>query len=128
MCVFIPIATGWVKATAEEDSDQIVISKLEKKDGYSQLGVVIDCDLHWHVHLVSQKIASSSFPLSNLPQVISSASDVQKIVKYLDTCTICIGNDDEKYGALLPSRNGVFMDASGLEMSLFVLKAAVMLH
>ena len=62
MCVFIPIATGWVKATAEEDSDQIVISKLEKKDGYSQLGVVIDCDLHWHVHLVSQKIASSSFP------------------------------------------------------------------
>ena len=40
-------------------------------------------------------------------------SDIKTVLHYVDSCSICMGNGDEKFKPLVSSRKGNFMDTSG---------------
>ena len=91
------------------DSEDVHISK------HAQLAVsiVIHSDLSWHALANGCKVPSNNPELSMKHQVIASVTDVQDIIDFLDSCTVCVGNDDAKYAALVTDRNGTFVDVSG---------------
>ncbi len=69
------------------------------------------CSCEW-----LQSTYSNNPELSMKRQVIASVTDVQEIIDFLDSCTVCGGNDDAKYAALVTHRNGTFADVSGTYM------------
>jgi len=46
-------------------------------------------------------------------QTIGSMSHMKTILDYVDSCSVCEGNYDEKYHSLITSRDGDFKDSSG---------------
>lgn len=98
------------------DSDDVYISKLGIDEGNVQLAlsIVIHNDLSWHARANGCKVPSNNPEFSSKQQVIASVTDVQEIIDFLDSCTVCGGNADTKYAALVAKRNGIFVDFSGI--------------
>ena len=71
--------------------------------------------MSWEVTVQGYKMPCNCDVLSSLPQTIGSMSDVKTILEFVDSCSVCEGNDDEKYHCLVASkRDGNFMDCSGM--------------
>ncbi len=85
-------------------------------DAQLAVSIVIHNDLSWHALVNGCKVPSNNPELSMKRQVIASVTDVQEIIDFLDSCTVCGGNDDAKYAALVSHRNGTFADVSGTYM------------
>lgn len=89
-------ATGWIEVAGA----QIVYSCIEqRKDGNAKLTcslAVHQADFRWHVEVDGRHLSCTSFP-STLPATISSVQDAQQIVDFINTSTICCGNDDDKF-------------------------------
>ena len=51
--------------------------------------------------------------LTSLPQTVSSVGDVRLILNFLNSCSLCIGNSEEKYIPLAKNRKGKFMNCAG---------------
>ena len=50
----------------------------------------------------------------SLPKFIPSISALNTVVAFVNGCTICGGNPDEKFVHLAEARKGKFIDASGM--------------
>ena len=109
-------ATGWIEVPAEVSAGEMFFSKMNERDGDPELvcSVVIHQDLVWRVCVKGKKLTTCSPPLSSMPQVISSVADVRDLLEFIHSCAICSGNSDDKYGPLVASRKGNFMNASGM--------------
>jgi len=79
-------------------------------DIHTPLAVTVNVDLSWEATILG---LPCSIVFSSLPQVIKSVPDVEAILEFVDSCTLCVGNADEKFGLLVSSREGRFMDISG---------------
>lgn len=101
-------------------ADGLILANITMHDGNVCLtrSLVIHQDCSWQVQTEGKRLTCSSSMLSVLPQVVSSVADVQNIITFIDSCTTCAGNDDEKFTPLIAARKGAFMDASG---NLFVI-------
>ena len=51
-----------------------------------------------------------------MPQLINSVANVRDIIAYLNSCSLCCGNEfeDEKFAVLIEPRKGSFMNAAGI--------------
>ena len=57
---------------------------------------------------------TSNIPsFSLLPVKVCAASDVQMILRAVDDCVICPGNEYVTFAPLMEAHNGVLRDASG---------------
>ena len=95
--------------------NSIVLSKVEALDERVELTrhITIDADFLWYLSVGDKKFPSDSKLLDSLPRMISSVSDIEDVIKFVDSCMLCIGNPDDKYRVLISARKGVFMDSSG---------------
>ena len=84
------------------------------------MSLVVNIDMSWEVTVLGSKLPSSCAILSSLPQIIGSMSHIKSILAYVDSCSVCIGNNDEKFHSLVTSRDGDFMDSSGMIWLLLV--------
>ena len=95
---------------------QLFFSKVEGAaiaDPQISISMIICIDLSWHVRVHGHMLHASCPPLSSLPQTITSVDNVRRVLKYLNSCTVCIGNSDEKYIPLIRPRKGNFMNIAG---------------
>ena len=44
---------------------------------------------------------------------IRAMSEIETVLKYINSCSICVGNDDERFKLLVLHREGKFMDSNG---------------
>ena len=51
--------------------------------------------------------------LSSLPNPIQRADDLVSIVHCVDSCSVCIGNDDEDFTPLVDHHRGDFRNTTG---------------
>ena len=77
------------------------------------LSVTINADMSWEASVHGHKLLSSCGVFSSLPQVVRTVSDIKAVLHCLNSYSICVGNDDEKFEPLVSSRKGNFMDSSG---------------
>lgn len=77
--------------------------------------LTIQADFTWRVHLRGQEVSHTTCTLfADTPLVLTTTSDVHRLLESIDNSRVCEGNPDECYTALLPSRKGVFMDLTGM--------------
>ena len=57
---------------------------------------------------------------STLPQTIAFMTDLKQVIDFIDACSVCIGNNDQKYAPLVIARKGNFMDVTGMYMYVYV--------
>ena len=91
---------------------QLFFSKVEGAaiaDPQISISMIICIDLSWHARVHGHTLHASCPPLSSLPQTITSVDNVRRVLKYLKSCTVCIGNSDDKYIPLIWPRKGNFM-------------------
>jgi len=60
-----------------------------------------------------KRLHSASNPLSNLPQVVGSVRDVQRVLEFVNGSLLCQGNDDKDIISAVTHRKGVIMDVTG---------------
>ena len=75
--------------------------------------LAIHDNLSWNIYIFDQKFSPSdevSTLLSTLPETITFMTDLQQIINFVDGCSVCIGNNDQKYAPLVIARKGNFMD------------------
>lgn len=74
----------------------------------------IHSDFTWTLHSLRKPIDTSSCTaLQTLPLLLNSVASVGSITDTLESCTICPGNDDEKFTEIARVRKGIFKDPSG---------------
>lgn len=78
------------------------------------LCVEIRENLEWSVYVWSKKLDNASHPLlcSQLIK-LRSVDDVRSLLKVIEGCKICKGNDDDKFDPLVSKHKGVFNDPMG---------------
>ena len=111
---------GWITPSTQSSNRQCFIKCEEDKSGNFQLSlsVTINTNMSWEASVQSHKLLSSCDVFSSLPQVVQTVSDMKTVLHYVDSCAICIGNNDEKFEPLVSSRKGNFMDSSGMYICL----------
>ena len=67
--------------------------------------LIVQDDLTWYIHVKAQRINSDRTILATLPQSVNSLSCLNKILAVVDTCTVCLGNDDETFRFWLQPKN-----------------------
>jgi len=66
------------------------------------------------------KLPFSCDALSSLPQTIGSITHIKSILHYTDSFSVRGENNNEKFRSLISSRDGDFMDSSGMLWLCFV--------
>ena len=74
--------------------------------------VAIHDDLSWNVYIYNKLSPSDEVSVS-LPETITSMTNLKQVIDFIDACSVCTGNNDEKYMPLVIARKGNFMDISG---------------
>ena len=62
----------------------------------------------------TKSVPSSSTLFAMVPQTIGSLADLKTVLLYVDSLTVCLGNDDSKYEELITIKKGNFMNHSGM--------------
>ena len=75
--------------------------------------LIIQDDLTWYIHMKAHKMNSNSTILATLPQCVNSLSCLNEILAVVDTCTMCLGNDDEYFRILVTAKKHGFTDVYG---------------
>ena len=71
-------------------------------------------NLEWSVYVWSKKLNVLEHPLfCSHPTEIRSVDDFRSLLKIIERCTICKGNDDDKFDPLVRRHKGVFNDPMG---------------
>ena len=112
---------GWIEVAREEELCFSMVA--EGFGGEIQVArtLVIHQDCTWHVCLERHRLSSGGPLLSALPQCISSLADSCAVIEFLDSCVVCSGNSDDKFGPLIAVRKGTCMNASGINNPLSIL-------
>ena len=94
-------------------TDKLVLSKMESRDDtvITLYSLTIRESFSWFVTLSGHVLPTSA--LAEFDDKLSTVCGVHEVLSYLDSCTLCVGNPDEKYVCLSEARKGVFMDSSG---------------
>jgi len=107
---------GWINTTSQLSSSTLCLVKL----GCSHAGepevvksLIVQDDLTWYINVKTQRINSNRTILATLPQSVNSLSCLNEILAVVDTCTMCLGNDDENFRVLVTAKKHGFTDASG---------------
>ena len=102
-----------------QSCDCLNFSKLATINDCTQLvfSLFMDSDFKWRVNAGDKVITSSDSILTFLPQHLVSVNEIVTVVKFLDSCKLCIGNADTRYFPLQERRKGKFMDTTGIVMS-----------
>ena len=110
------IILGWITLPTQSSCRQCFVRCEEDILGNFQvsLSVTINPDMSWEASVQGHKLLPSCGVFSSLPQVVRTVSDIKTVLHYVDSCCICVGNDDEKFEPLVSSRKGNFMDSSGM--------------
>ena len=77
------------------------------------LSVTINGDMSWEATVLGTKLLPSSETFSSLPQVVRVVADIETVLNFVNSCSVCVGNPDEKYEPLVSCSKGKFMDSSG---------------
>jgi len=79
-------------------------------DIHIPLVVTVNVDLPWEATVLGTKLLPCSSVFLSLPQVIGTVTDIEAVLNFVDSCSLCVGNPDEKFGRLVSGR---FMDIDG---------------
>ena len=106
--------------TAQESADIAVFCKVKIQDGVVETvySLQIKGDFTWDLHVRNEHLGAST-PLALLLPSVSSASEVEELIRLVESCTICIDNPDDKYAPLVSSRKGMFLDSTGRKTERF---------
>ena len=74
------------------------------------LCVEIRGNLEWSVYVWSKKLDNASHPLLCSQLIKLRSVDVRSLLKVIEGCKICKGNDDDKFDPLVSKHKGVFND------------------
>jgi len=77
------------------------------------LSVTVNADLSWEATVLGYKLLPNSDVFSALPPVIRAVPDIEAVLKYINSCSICAGNDDKRFKPLVSYREGKFIDSNG---------------
>ena len=50
---------------------------------------------------------------NELPQLLTSVSDVELVIEVIDGCAVCCGHSDDKFIAYILTKKGKIFDSSG---------------
>ena len=108
---------GWLDVSEQAGIEgQFVLCKLGTQSSNTSMNVLfslkIGNNFSWMLYYLGESTDKSSLFASS-PHVLTTVSQVEEILKKVDSSKTCIGNPDEKFAVLAASRNGVFTDATG---------------
>ena len=112
------VCIGWkdvLSDVARTNEPQISFALIEMMDNGPVIveSICIHEDFSWQLHIQQKIIHPESLEVT-MPSLLNSVSALKHIISYVDSCNICCGNPDGKFHPLVVSRNGKFMDSSGL--------------
>ena len=78
------------------------------------ISVAVNADMSWEANVLGHKLLSGYGVFSSLPKIVRTVSDFKTVLHFTESCSICMGNDNNKFELLVASRKGNFMDSSGM--------------
>ena len=107
--------TGWITSNQVLDGSLYFLKLAQNGEGIPKLerSVAIDSNLSWNVYIHDKKLLPSDEVSIALPETITSVKDLKQVIDFIDACSVCIGNSDEKHMPLVTLRKGNFMDSTG---------------
>jgi len=103
---------GWFVLPSDVSCKSLKLVKISDQVVYT---VEICEDLQWSVCLPNSRLSLGAkiFQGKDLPLIITSISDLQKLLLFLSRCTICCGNADTKFAPVVAKCKGIFKDKTG---------------
>lgn len=97
------------------EEDSIMLARLSTTGGSVVVSssVTIQEGFTWFVHMQGRTLHNLQ---DSIDLNVTSASDVKRLIHYVDNSGICCGNSDEKFIKLIATRKGKFMDSSGMSL------------
>ncbi len=105
---------GWIVSSG--NTQYLTLSKVVLKDGITDIicSMVINANFTWKIVVGKKELKSSLAPFDILTQRVVSVSGVIEVVRYIESCHLCVGNNDKRYFELQAARKGKFMDSTGI--------------
>jgi len=104
----------WVLIPTTLQAEKLQIVRLGQQQPQCSLTLEVLSDLSWLLQLPSGQISPSTSPvLEQLPQHITSVSNLRTILSFMDGCSICEGNPDPKFAPIVARNKGIFKDRNG---------------
>ena len=110
------IILGWITPPTQSSSKECLVKCNEDGSGNFEvsISVAVNADMSWEANVLGHKLLSSCGVFSSLPKIIQTVSHFKTVLHFTESCSICMGNDDNKFEPLVTSRKGNFMDSSGM--------------
>ncbi len=116
----VPLIVGWIVSGSPVEvgmTEQLVFCKLRFQSPGSapdvQCCLQISRDFSWKAYFCGKELQRQCTILQDTPHSLTAGDDVASVVGSVNSSKPCLGNPDDKYMALLPSRKGVFQDPTG---------------
>lgn len=112
---------NYVAWTPVPSDAYVNFSKMVSHDDKVEIesSIAVDRDLKWKVFVRGKEVKDLPKSLEALPPIVSSMSDLHKIMAIFCSSTICIGNPDDKFFPLLSSKKQQFYDITGIYVHWF---------
>ena len=89
--------SGWFDATSLSAQGSLVFCKLDDTSDV-QYSLKINPDLFWTLHSFRRPIDTSACSmLQHVPPLLTTVASVKAVVKSLQRCIVCAGNEDTKF-------------------------------
>ena len=92
------VILGWITPPiVTQSSSRLCFVKCEEDTSGNfqlSLSVTINADMSWEASAQGHKLLSSCDVFLSLPQDVRTVSDIKTVLHYVDSCSICMGNDD----------------------------------
>ena len=93
---------GWTKLEDAVDGQAFAMIVGEEELAIER-SVVVSRDLQWSVEVKGKKVQADT--LHSIPATIGSHQDLNNILRFVEECSLCRGNPDEKYTTVITEGN-----------------------
>ena len=115
------LSEGWTSAVVNGNLILIKVRSGTADESTVLYLVTVSVDFTWRVRRGEREVPRECELLIASPELLRSVEAVTQIIQILDSCKLCVGNEDECFSELIAWRGGKFMDRSGINNSYVVL-------
>ena len=115
------LSEGWTSAVVNGSLVLIKVHSGTADESTVLYLVSVSVDFTWRVRRGESEVPRDCELLIGSPELLQSVEAVTQILQLLDSCKLCIGNENECFSELIAWRGGKFMDRSGINNSYVVL-------
>lgn len=114
---------GWQDVSTSDQQLLFACIQVIAESTVITTSLTIYMNYSWQLCVQGNTINLANYQHDSNPTFLNTVCAVQNVIIFVNGCTICCGNADERFTVLAKSRKGKFLDALGMSCSYTIFRS-----